>query len=181
MKNCFILVVLTCIAMVGDCYGGGFVKRDRPVEITLSDMKGLIETFSGIVGKKLGDAANALNARIELQKGWNRYNMELNEGVISSGGAIFSLIEGIELTTDETVDWVFIHMNDSDGRLALLTYKFGPGRLDIVSPPLAGEAPNWKPRYSICHIINHREVCFSITEYEEGERLESISISKGDD
>ena len=157
------------------------MKRYGSVEMTLSDIEELIETFSDIVGKKPGDAANALNARIELQKGGSRYIMELNESAASSGSAVFGLIEGIELTMGDTVDWVLINMNDSDGRLALLIDEFGPGRLDVVSPPFAGEAPDWKPRYSICHLINHREICFNITEYEEGKRLESISISRADD
>ena len=181
MKNGVVFFAAVFIVMVSDCYGDGFMKRDRPFEITLSDMKGLIEKFSGIVGKKRGDAADALNGHLKMIEGTKRYLMEGDEKSMPSN-ALFNLVERVELTADETVELVIVYMTDTDGRLALIAGEMGkPDSFDIISPSLAERSISWKYRYSECHIINHRRVCFSVTEYKEGKRLESISISKADD
>ena len=182
MKNGVVFVTAVFIVIVSDCYGGGFVKRDRPVEITLSNIEELIETFSGILGVKPGNSADALNARLKMLEGTKRYLMELDEKSIPSGNALFNLINRVELIADEAVESVLVYLTDTDGRLALIAGEMGePDSLDIISPSLSERTVNWKYRYSVCHIVNHRKVCFSVTEYEDGKRLESISISRADD
>ena len=170
--------------MAGDCYGGGLVNRDGSAEITLSEIKGLLGTFSHIVGENVDQAAHGMQAGLKAVEGANnRYIMDVREESVACGGALFSLIQRVELIEDEhgAVGSVLLYMTDTDGRLASLVTEMGPGSLHVISPPLLGEAVRWNNKYDICHHMDRKEVCFGITEYEKGERLETITIGRGDD